>query len=255
VRRVLPIILLLASALRAADAPPAISATFRALAFYAPITDAAYAISENERIPLLITSDFLTGEQRYHGPADLRFTHLSADLTEKPLAGVRLEDNARVILLFVPDGSGGQAIKVLRDTLGDFPFGTLRFINLTGNRVKVVTGNRTQLIDIGGDQVVRPAAKHQEYAMTEILTERADGFARGYLVRTFQEDNVRAIYFLLPADPREHAILLKGIEERQVDEKAAPAPKPTPITLKPRDNGGGARNGPAVSGQPRDARR
>ena len=252
--RTLRLLLLLPIALLAAEDPPPITATFRALAFTSPITDAAYAISEHERMPLLITSDFLTAEQHYHGPADVRFTHLAADLTETPLAQVRLADQARVILLFVPDDKGGQSVKVLRDSLGDFPFGTLRFINLTGARVKVVTGAKSQLIDIGGDRVVRPAAAHQEYASTEILTEREDGFARGYLVRTFQEDNLRAIYFLLPADPREHAIRLKGIEERKADEKDAPPPKPTPITLKPSKDAPGA-PGRTLNGKPKAATR
>ncbi|HAZ65245.1 MAG TPA: hypothetical protein DCY41_00650, partial [Opitutae bacterium] len=47
-----------------------------------------------------------------------------------------------------------------------------------------------------------------------------DRYNIGYRIRTFQEDELRAIYFLLPGDPKEHAILLKGVEERKQDEEA-----------------------------------
>lgn len=259
--------LLLPLAVPGADKPPApgISVTFRALAFSGPIPDAAYAISENERIPLLISSDFMTAEQHYHGPATLAFTHLSKDLTETPLATATLADQSRIILLFVPDG-GGHAVKVLRDVEGDFPWGTLRFVNLTGNRVRLVSGGSNVTLDNGADRTVRPSAGHKQYAMTEVLTERADGFARGYMLRTFQEDDLRALYFLLPADPREHTVVIKGVEERKGDERTAP-PKPTPVTLKPaKDDSGkvangkpvavnGAVNGKPLNGQPKDARR
>jgi len=236
----------------AAEKEPSVSATFRALAFAGPITDAAYAVSEDERVPLLISSDMMTAEQRYHGPANLRFTHLAKDLTETPLATVQLPDQARVILLFVPDASGRQTVKVLRDIDGDFPWGTLRFINLTGGRVKVVSGARSVALENGGDRTLRPDARHQQYASTEILTEREDGWSRGYMLRTFQEDDLRAIYFLLPSDPREHAVLLKGIEERKVDEKAAAATKVAPIKLKPR--GADAPSSARLNGSARPAR-
>lgn len=250
----LPLLLIpLALAGAEKDRAPGIAATFRALAFDAPIADAAYAISEDERMPLLITSDFLTVEQRYRGPAEVVFTHLAKDLSEKPLATVKLADRSRAILLFVPDGKGGQQVKVLGDTDGQFPWGTLRFINLTGGRVRLVSGNRTLLMANGDDRVFRPAAAHQQYAMTEIQTERDDGFSLGYMLRTFQEDDLRALYFLLPGDAREHAIRLKAVEERRGDE-TKPPPQPTPISLKPKDKPG-AKPGAPLNGQPRDARR
>lgn len=235
------------------DSAPGVAATFRALAFESPIADAAYAVSEHERMPLLITSDFLTVEQRYRGPADIVFTHLAKDLSERPLATARLADRSRVILLFVPDGKGGQQVKVLGDAEGQFPWGSLRLVNLTGGRVRLSSGNRTLLMANGDDRVFRPAAGHRQYAMTEIQTERDDGFALGYMLRTFQEDNLRALYFLLPGDPREHAIRLKAVEERRGDE-SQPPPQPTPISLKPREKPA-TRPGAPLSGQPRDARR
>lgn len=265
-RLAIPALLLPLAALAAgADKEPAVNVRFRALAFSAPITDAAYAVSEDERVPLLITSSFMTGEQRYHGPANLVFTHLSAkDLTETPLASVQLPDQSKVILLFVPDGAGGQAIKVLRDIDGDFPWGTMRFINLTGWRVRILSGGKSLVMDNGADRTLRPAAAHREYAMTEVQVERPDGFGRAYLMRTFQEDDLRSLYFLLPGDPVERTVVLKGIEERKGDDRAPPPPVAT-VSLKAKAavkaNGTGANGSKAaspssgLSGQPRNAKR
>lgn len=250
--RLLTLLLPLAALAANGEKEPAISARFRALAFSAPIADAAYATSEDERVPLLVTSSFMTGEQRYRGPANLVFTHLSVkDLTETPLASVQLADQSKVILLFVPDGKGGQAIKVLRDVDGDFPWGTMRFINLTGWKVRLVSGGRSLDMDNGADRTFRPAAAHKEYAMTEIQVARDDGFARAYLLRSFQEDDLRTLYFLLPGDPNERTVALKGIEERKGDDRVAPPPIAA-VSLKPKANGAKAAG---VNGQPRDARR
>ncbi len=228
---------------------PGISATFRALAFSGPIPDAAYAISEDERVPLGMSSDILTAEQSYQGPANLVFTHLAKDLTEKPLASVQLVDRSRLILLFIPNEKGGLSIQALNDAEGQFPWGTLRFINLTGARVRINAGGAVMELDNGGDRALRPAANNKQYAMTEILTEREDGFSRGYMLRTFQEDNLRAIYFLLPGDPKEHAIRIKGIEERKGDEKTKP-PKVEPISLRPKE-----KSTKPVNGQTKPAKR
>lgn len=226
-----------------------IRATFRALAFSAPIPDAVYVVSEDERMPLGISSDILTAEQNYQGPANLIFNHLAKDLSEKPLASVQLPDRSRLILLFIPNEKGGLSIQALDDAEGQFPWGTLRFINLTGTRVKINAGGAVMDLNNGGDRALRPAANNKQYAMTEILTERENVFSRGYMLRTFQEDNLRAIYFLLPGDPNEHAIRIKGIEERKGDEKTKP-PKVDPISLRPKD-----KSTKPVNGQTKPAKR
>lgn len=208
----------------AADEPkvPNVHVKFRALAFVAPIPDAAYQTGpkEKDRVPLLITSDFFTLEQDYRGPAEISFIYLNKDGTTKPLANTVLVDGSQVILLFIPDNKGGIRITSLQDSPTLFPWGTLRFINLTGGRAKIRYGENEYPVPINGEKIIRPPSSHKTYANGEILTEREDGYSVGYRIRTFQEDELRAIYFLLPGDPKEHAILLKGVEERKQDEEA-----------------------------------
>jgi hypothetical protein len=209
----------------AADEPkvPNVHVKFRALAFVAPIPDAAYQTGpkDKDRVPLLITSDFFTLEQDYRGPAEISFIYLKKDGTTAPLANSLLVDESQVILLFIPDNKGGLRITSLQDSPTLFPWGTLRFINLTGGRAKIRYGKNEYPVPINGEKIIRPPSSHKTYANGEILTEREDGYSIGYRIRTFQEDDLRAIYFLLPGDPKEHAILLKGVEERKQDEEAA----------------------------------
>jgi hypothetical protein len=230
----------------AADEPkvPNVHVKFRALAFVAPIPDAAYQTGpkDKDRVPLLITSDFFTNEQDYHGPAEISFMHLSKDGTTTPIANSLLVDGSQVILLFIPDNKGGLRITSLQDSPTLFPWGSLRFINLTGGRAKIRYGQNEYPVPINDEKIIRPPSSHKTYANGEILTEREDGYSVGYRIRTFQEDDLRAIYFLLPGDPKEHAILLKGVEERKRDEEA--------ISTNEKPNG----NSP-VNGKPKNANR
>ena len=223
----------------AADEPkvPNVHVKFRALAFAAPIPDAAYQTGpkDKDRVPLSISSDFFTLEQDYHGPAEISFIHLNKDGTTKPLANSVLVDGSQVILLFIPDNKGGLRITSLQDSPTVFPWGTLRFINLTGGRAKIRYGQNEYPVPINGEKIIRPPSSHKTYANGEVLTEREDGYNVGYRIRTFQEDDLRAIYFLLPGDPKEHAIFLKSVEERKGAEEITGS-KPTSANAKPNGN-------------------
>lgn len=223
-----PILLLalLATLLPAQTKPgrgePTVSARFRALAFSQPIMDGAY-LGPKGAVPLLITSDFLTAEQAYRGPSNLQFVRKPPEGAETPLGATQLADGAQVILLLIPDEGGRQRILQLPDREGDFPWGTLRFINLTGRQAVVRYGTMSKSVAANGDAVVRPPANAQGYASGQILT-LADGELRpGYNIRTFQQPDVRAIYFLLPGSG--DGVLLKGVEERRAPD---PAPAVNP---------------------------
>jgi hypothetical protein len=71
--------------------------------------------------------------------------------------------------------------------------------------------------------VIRPHTNAKGYANGQVLT-RIDGELRpGYNIRTFQQPDVRAIYFLLPGSGE--GVLLKGIEERRAPESVSGNPK------------------------------
>ena len=214
---------LLAAALGAQSDParrePTVSARFRALAFAQPIMDGAY-LGPKGPVKLVITSDFLTAEQSYRGPARLEFVRQPADGEPIPLASTQLADGAQVILLLIPADGDRQRVVQLPDREGDFPWGTIRFINLTGRQAVVRYGEARRVIAPNGDAVVRPPIGERGYANGQILTLVDGEYRPGYNIRTFQQADVRAIYFLLKGQG--DGVLLKGIEERR-------APEPPPV--------------------------
>lgn len=221
-RSSLPLLALLLAASLAGQAKPerrepSVSARFRALAFAQPIMDGAF-VGPKGAVPLLITSDFLTAEQAYRGPATLEFVRKPAEGPETPLAATQIADGARVILLLIPTEGGRQRIVQLPDREGDFPWGTLRFINLTGRQAVVRYDRLSKSIAANGEAVVRPPVDAKGYASGQVLT-LVDGELRpGYNIRTFQQPDVRALYFLMPGSG--DGVLLKGVEERRQPEPA-----------------------------------
>lgn len=201
---------------------PTVSARFRALSFAQPIMDGAY-VGPKGTVPLLITSDFLTAQQSYRGPATLEFVRKPAEGPETPLAATQLADGAQVILLLIPTEGGRQRVVQLPDREGDFPWGTLRFINLTGRQALVRYEGPGKSIAANGEAVIRPPANAKGYASGQILTLIDGEFRPGYNIRTFQQPDVRAIYFLLAGSGE--GVLLKGIEERRQPDPVTPGRK------------------------------
>ncbi len=222
---------------------PAITARFRALAFSQPI-DGGYTVAKGWT-PLLITSDFLTAEQVYRGPADLTLLRRTASGSTQPVATTRLADGARLILLLVPDGDGGQRVVQVDDTPGAFPHGTVRFFNLTRRPLGLRGAGQPRTLAAGGDVVVRPTPDARGYAMLQLLTQLNGEWGVGYNLRLFPQEDVRTLYFVLPGPPDSHAIGLKGVEERR-------QPEPPPVLPPP--NGGGKPGKPPATVKPAASR-
>lgn len=213
---------------------PTVSARFRALAFSEPI-DGGYTVSKGWT-PLLITSDFLTSEQAYRGPADLTLLRRTLSGSTQPLATTRIADGARLILLLAPDDKGGQRIIQVDDAPGAFPYGTVRFFNLTGRELGLRAGERSLGIAAGAEAVVRPKPDARGYAMLQLLTRKDGEWGVGYNLRIFAQEDVRTIYFVLPGPADSHAVGLKGVEERKSEEPPAtvvPASRPGATPARP----------------------
>lgn len=215
---------LAAAPLRSKEEPaePTVDARFRLIAYDAPI-DGGYALPRGW-VPLLIPCDFFSAEQRYRGPETLSLLRRNAAGAAEPLASVRLKDGARVILLIVPDGSGGRRVISIPDQEGSFPEGTCRFLNLAGRPVSLRTGTDVLPMKPGEDVLIRPVPDARGYTHVELITEKDGKWSTGYSLRGFHEDDVRMLYFVLPGPVGTHAVLIKGIPERKARRPEAPAP-------------------------------
>lgn len=142
----------------------------------------------------------------------------------QPFASFAFPGDGSYILL-IHRTATGTIINSLDDQEGAFPFGATQFINLTGVDVEVRLGTKRLALPAKGKGVLSPSAIQGSYFSGEIFTRGKDGIQLGYSMRLFQQNDVRTLYFLLPAEDGGHGVRLKGIEERR-------APEPTPNTPK-----------------------
>ena len=151
-----------------------------------------------------------------------------------PFASYTFPADGKYILLFA-GADKDKRIMAIEDKEGTFPFGSYLYINLTGKPVEVRYNGKSTPIAPNGRAVISAPVANDTYAQGEILTPGEDGFQIGYIARTYQQADVRTLFFLLPSDAGGHSINIKGIEERK-----QPDPVPDP-------NAGAAKGGKAAA--------
>lgn len=151
-----------------------------------------------------------------------------------PFATYTFPADGKYILLFASAGDA-KRIMAIEDKEGSFPFGSYLYINLTGKPVEVRYNGNSTPIAPNGRAVIKAPVANDTYAQGEVLTPGEDGFQIGYIARTYQQADVRTLFFLLPSEAGGHSINIKGIEERK---------QPEPVADP---NAGGAAGGKAAS--------
>jgi len=141
----------------------------------------------------------------------------------RPLADVTFPGDGRYLLLILR-GPAGSKVNVIDDKEGAFPFGSMQFINLAGVPVEIRFGSATLALKPNGKGVLRAGVANNSYADGEIHTQGDDGLQLGYSMRTFQQDDVRTLYFLMPGEPGSHGVRLKGVEERRMPDAPVKIP-------------------------------
>jgi len=150
-----------------------------------------------------------------------------APTAPKPLASFTFPGDGKYILLFAA-AENGKRVMAIEDKESSFPFGSYLYINLTGAPVEVRYNGASTPIPPNGRAVIKAPVANDSYAQGEVLTPGEDGFQIGYIARTYQQADVRTIFFLLPNQGGGHSINIKGIEERKQPEpveEPAIAPK------------------------------
>ncbi len=139
-----------------------------------------------------------------------------------PIASYTFPSDGKYILLFA-SADKGKRIMAIEDKEGSFPFGSYLYINLTGVPVEVRYNGKSTAIAPNGRALINAPVANDTYAQGEVLTPGEDGYQIGYIARTYQQADVRTLFFLLPNQGGGHAINIKGIEERK-----QPDPVPDP---------------------------
>lgn len=151
-----------------------------------------------------------------------------------PIASYTFPADGKYILLFA-SADTGKRIMAIEDKEGSFPFGSYLYINLTGKPVEVRYNGKSTPIAPNGRAVISAPVANDTYAQGEVLTPGEDGYQIGYIARTYQQADVRTLFFVLPSEAGGHSINIKGIEERK-----QPDPVPDP-------NAGAAKGGKAAA--------
>lgn len=139
-----------------------------------------------------------------------------------PIASYTFPADGKYILLFA-SADKGKRIMAIEDKEGSFPFGSYLYINLTGKPVEVRYNGKSSPIAPNGRAIINAPVANDSYAQGEVLTPGEDGYQIGYIARTYQQADVRTLFFLLPSEAGGHSINIKGIEERK-----QPDPVPDP---------------------------
>jgi hypothetical protein len=147
----------------------------------------------------------------------------------QPFASFNFPADGSYILL-IHRTATGTVIKSLDDQEGSFPYGAIQFVNLTGVYVEVRLGTKTLALLAKDKGVLIPSAAHNTYFAGEIYARGKDGLQLAYSMRLFQQNDVRTLYFLLPAEDGGHGVKPKGVEERRAPEPPPNAPKDNPAT-------------------------
>jgi hypothetical protein len=135
-------------------------------------------------------------------PGPTRFT---------PRGSVRLRDGGAYLLL-VAEAPAGWRVTALDDTPGLHPFGTLRFINLTGRPLLLRQGGRDVALPDRRPVIHRPSVDEHGYAGLELRATDADRRPLRTM-RVYPEKDARSTY-LLVAEPA-GGLTIKAAHERR----------------------------------------
>lgn len=123
-------------------------------------------------------------------------------------------------------GSGkATRLHLIPDRSGASAAGTLRFFNLCPEPLGLSLPGDRQVIPSGRELVVHPKVKPSDYGQAQFFLPNEDSVwevAGG--LRWLQLNDIRSLLFLLPAPGEPGMIVIRGIEERIIDEnQAAPS--------------------------------
>jgi hypothetical protein len=104
----------------------------------------------------------------------------------------------------------------MEDKEESFPFGSIQYMNLSGRTIEIRYPGKTVTLAASEKGVVPSPAPIGSYAQGEIFTSGDDGYQIGNVVRTYQQAEVRTLFFILPSPNGGHAVKLKGVEERKM---------------------------------------
>lgn len=245
----------------AATAAPTPQVEFRAMSFDEPsvevfLVDAppsrdAKPEAKTEARGLSLYSHALTHAVRARCPESrLTFHRRTRDAEGKesyqPLASAPVPPEGGTFLAILHGSAGNYGLSLVPDTGTEGAGGTLRFFNLCPTPVAMSFPGLRQVIPPTQQVLLRPPVRAEDYGQGQFFLPDGEEWRAAGGLRWLQLEDIRTLWFILPAPGQPGIVTLRGIEERI----APPAPAAPPA------NGGnganGARPGSASSGPVRN---
>jgi hypothetical protein len=240
----------------AATASPTPQVEFRAMSFDEPSME-VYLLespaskeakeSKPEARALALYSHALTHAVRTRCPESrLTFHRKVTDAEGKvaylPLASAAVPPEGGTFLAILHGSAGNHGLSLVPDTGTEGAGGTLRFFNLCPTPLALSFPGLREVIAPSKQALLRPPVKSEDYGQGQFFLPDGDEWRVAGGLRWLQLDDIRTLWFILPAPGQPGIVTLRGIEER-----IEPA-----VLLSPPGNPGGA---PGGNGTPSGANR
>lgn len=234
----------------AATSAPTPQVEFRAMSFDEPsvevfLVDApASKEAKPEARPLSLYSHALTHAVKARCPESrLTFHRKATDAEGKvsylPVASAPVPPEGGTFLAILHGSAGQYGLSLVPDTGTEGAGGTLRFFNLCPTPVAMSFPGLRQVIAPSKQVLLRPPVKAEDYGQGQFFLPDGEEWRVAGGLRWLQLEDIRTLWFILPAPGQPGIVTLRGIEER-----IAPPTLLPPSAPGARGQGAGTTRGP-----------
>ncbi len=234
----------------AATAAPTPQVEIRAMSFDEPsvevfLVDAPDAKeareSKTEARPLALYSHALTHAVKARCPEGRltfhrKVTDAEGKVNHVPLASAAVPPEGGTFIAILHGSAGNHGLSLVPDTGTEGAGGTLRFFNLCPTPLALNFPGLRQVIAPSKQALFRPPVKSEDYGQGQFFLPDGDEWRVAGGLRWLQLDDIRTLWFVLPAPGQPGIVTLRGIEERITP----PAVQPPPGNPAGAANGNGA---------------
>lgn len=222
----------------AATTAPTPQVEFRAMSFDEPsvevfLVDApASKEAKPEARGLTLYSHALTHAVRQRCPENRLVLHRKVTDAEGkpaylPLASAPVPPEGGTFLAILHGTGTSVGLSLVPDTGTEGAGGTLRFFNLCPTPVALSFPGMQQVVAPSKQAVLRPAVKAEDYGQGQFFLPDGQEWRAAGGLRWLQLEDIRTLWFILPAPGQPGIVTLRGIEER-IDAPVVPLPAAAP---------------------------
>lgn len=134
--------------------------------------------------------------------------------TYRPLASAPVPAEGGTFLAILHGTAGNHGLSLVPDTGPEGAGGTLRFLNLCPAPVAMSFPGLREVIAPAKQVLLRPLVKAEDYGQGQFFLPDGEEWRPAGGLRWLQLEDIRTLWFILPAPGQPGIVTLRGIEER-----------------------------------------